>query len=154
MWASELIPDYPISFRRVSSKPVDIDIGETSVGKYLPPRRKPPPQTWQTFLENHVKNIVSKWFWPRPRKHSTTHLRQMPLLERKRRLRKLVPPQPFSVLYTEHEDGRGTDLFEAACSRPGRHCGEMEARSLRGRRSRHELGQDQERCLFPITGTA
>ena len=35
-----------------------IDIGETSVGKYIVRRRKPPSQTWQTFLENHVKTMV------------------------------------------------------------------------------------------------
>jgi hypothetical protein len=31
-----------------------IDIGETSVGKYMVRRRKPPSQTWRTFLENHA----------------------------------------------------------------------------------------------------
>src|SRR5258706_7872712 len=36
-----------------------IDIGETSVGKYLVRGRKPPSQTWRTFLENHVKTMVS-----------------------------------------------------------------------------------------------
>ena len=36
-----------------------IDIGETSVRKYMPRRRQPPSQTWRTFLENHVKSIVS-----------------------------------------------------------------------------------------------
>src|SRR5260370_29232591 len=55
-----------------------IDIGETSVGKYIVRSRKPPSQTWRTFLENHVKNMVStsslcrrsgfrsctcSWFW-------------------------------------------------------------------------------------------
>ena len=35
-----------------------IDIGETSVGKYMARRRKPPSQTWRTFLENHVKTMV------------------------------------------------------------------------------------------------
>src|SRR5262245_2969340 len=43
-----------------------IDIGETSVGKYLPRRRKPPSQTWQTFLENHVKTMVSIDFFTVP----------------------------------------------------------------------------------------
>ena len=36
-----------------------IEIGETSVGKYLVRRRKPPSQTWRTFLRNHVKTLVS-----------------------------------------------------------------------------------------------
>jgi hypothetical protein len=35
-----------------------IDIGETSVGKYMARRRNPPSQTWQTFLKNHVKTMV------------------------------------------------------------------------------------------------
>jgi hypothetical protein len=36
-----------------------IDIGETSVSKYLVRRHKPPSQTWRTFLDNHVKSMVS-----------------------------------------------------------------------------------------------
>ena len=43
-----------------------IDIGETSVGKYMPRRRKPPSQTWRTFLENHVKTMVSIDFFTVP----------------------------------------------------------------------------------------
>src|SRR5215469_7706946 len=33
-----------------------IDIGETSVGKYMAGGSKPPSQTWRTFLENHIKS--------------------------------------------------------------------------------------------------
>ena len=36
-----------------------IDIGETSVGKYMARHLKPPSQTWRTFLANHVKSMVS-----------------------------------------------------------------------------------------------
>ena len=36
-----------------------IDIGETSVSKYMVRSRKPPSQTWRTFLENHVQQLVS-----------------------------------------------------------------------------------------------
>ncbi len=36
-----------------------IDIGETSVSKYMVRRRKSPSQTWRTFLDNHVRQIVS-----------------------------------------------------------------------------------------------
>src|SRR5499433_3971469 len=43
-----------------------IDIGETSVGKYLVRRRNPPSQTWKTFLENHVKTMVSVDFFTVP----------------------------------------------------------------------------------------
>jgi putative transposase len=43
-----------------------IDIGETSVSKYLVRRRGPPSQTWRTFLENHVKSMVSVDFFTVP----------------------------------------------------------------------------------------
>jgi hypothetical protein len=36
-----------------------IDIGETSVAKYIVRRRKPPSQNYRTFLENHIKAMVS-----------------------------------------------------------------------------------------------
>jgi putative transposase len=36
-----------------------IDIGLSSVGKYMVRCRKPPSQTWRTFLENHAKQLVS-----------------------------------------------------------------------------------------------
>jgi transposase InsO family protein len=43
-----------------------INIGETSVSKYLVRGRKPPSQTWRTFLENHVKSLVSVDFFTVP----------------------------------------------------------------------------------------
>ena len=36
-----------------------IDVGESSVSKYMVHGRKPPSQTWRTFLENHAKQLVS-----------------------------------------------------------------------------------------------
>jgi transposase InsO family protein len=43
-----------------------IDIGETSVTKYMVRLRKPPSQTWRTFLENHVSQLVSVDFFTVP----------------------------------------------------------------------------------------
>ena len=43
-----------------------IDVGETSVGKYLVRHPKPPSQTWRTFLENHVQTMVSVDFFTVP----------------------------------------------------------------------------------------
>ena len=43
-----------------------VDIGETSVSKYMVRLRKPPSQTWRTFLENHVKSLVSVDFFTVP----------------------------------------------------------------------------------------
>jgi hypothetical protein len=36
-----------------------IEITEPTVAKYMVRHRKPPSQTWRTFLENHVKTMVS-----------------------------------------------------------------------------------------------
>ena len=46
-----------------------IDIGETSVSKYLVRRRKPPSQTWRTFLQNHLQDLVSVDFFTLPTIH-------------------------------------------------------------------------------------
>jgi transposase InsO family protein len=43
-----------------------IDVGETSVSKYMVRRRNPPSQTWRTFLENHLKTTVSIDFFTVP----------------------------------------------------------------------------------------
>ena len=43
-----------------------IDVGQTSVGKYMVRLRKPPSQTWRTFLDNHVKTLVSVDFFTVP----------------------------------------------------------------------------------------
>jgi putative transposase len=43
-----------------------IEIGENSVSKYMVRRRRPPSQTWRTFLDNHVKSMVSVDFFTVP----------------------------------------------------------------------------------------
>jgi hypothetical protein len=43
-----------------------INIGESSVTKYMVRCRKPPSQTWRTFLENHLSQIVSVDFFTVP----------------------------------------------------------------------------------------
>jgi hypothetical protein len=43
-----------------------IDIGESSVSKYMLRGRKPPSQTWRTFLENDLSQIVSADFFTVP----------------------------------------------------------------------------------------
>lgn len=43
-----------------------IHVGETSVGKYIVRHRRPPSQTWRTFLQNHVKSMVSIDFFTVP----------------------------------------------------------------------------------------
>ncbi len=43
-----------------------IDIGETSVSKYMVRCRTPPSQTWRTFLDNHLQSLVSVDFFTVP----------------------------------------------------------------------------------------
>jgi putative transposase len=43
-----------------------IDIGETSVSKYLVRRRRPPSPTWRTFLDAHLHSLVSVDFFTVP----------------------------------------------------------------------------------------
>jgi putative transposase len=43
-----------------------IDLGETSVSKYMGRRRRPPSQTWRTFLNNHITTTVSVDFFTVP----------------------------------------------------------------------------------------
>jgi putative transposase len=43
-----------------------IRISEATVSKYMPRRRKPPSQTWRSFLENHVDTLVSVDFFTVP----------------------------------------------------------------------------------------
>src|SRR6476660_861079 len=38
---------------------LSIDVGQTSVGKYMAKRRLPPSQGWKTFLHNHADAIAS-----------------------------------------------------------------------------------------------
>lgn len=43
-----------------------VDVAETSVSKYLVRSRKPPSQTWRTFLENHRQSLISVDFFTVP----------------------------------------------------------------------------------------
>ena len=43
-----------------------IKITEPTVAQYMLRHRKPPSQTWRTFLENHVKSMVSVDFFTVP----------------------------------------------------------------------------------------
>ena len=43
-----------------------IEVAPSTVGKYLRQRRKPPSQTWRTFLKNHMKQTASMDFFTVP----------------------------------------------------------------------------------------
>jgi transposase InsO family protein len=43
-----------------------IDISQATVGKYMPRHRRPPSQSWRTFLANHIDQIVAADFFVVP----------------------------------------------------------------------------------------
>src|SRR5450755_2074921 len=43
-----------------------LEISQATVAKYMVRRRKPPSQTWRTFLNNHMQNLVSADFFVVP----------------------------------------------------------------------------------------
>ena len=43
-----------------------IQVSQATVSKYMIRHRKPPSQSWRTFLENHVKQLVSVDFFVVP----------------------------------------------------------------------------------------
>jgi putative transposase len=43
-----------------------IEVSQATVAKYMVRHRKPPSQTWRTFLENHIKQLVSVDFFVVP----------------------------------------------------------------------------------------
>ena len=38
---------------------IGIEVSESTVQRYMVKHKKPPSQTWRTFLENHVKDLIS-----------------------------------------------------------------------------------------------
>jgi hypothetical protein len=42
------------------------EVGQTSVSRTMPRRRRPPSQTWRAFLRNHTKDLVSVDFFVVP----------------------------------------------------------------------------------------
>ena len=45
---------------------LDFEVGEATVSRYMPVRRRPPSQTWRSFLQNHSQDLVSIDFFVVP----------------------------------------------------------------------------------------
>src|ERR1039458_4950137 len=43
-----------------------LEVSQATVGRYMVRHRKPPSQTWRTFLKNHMTNMVSADFFVVP----------------------------------------------------------------------------------------
>jgi putative transposase len=54
-------------------KMLGIGLSESTVAKYMIRHRKPPSQTWRTFLDNHVSELVSVDFLPSPLRLSESY---------------------------------------------------------------------------------
>ena len=80
-----------------------VDIGETSVSKYLVRRRKPPSQTWRTFLQNHLQSLVSVDFFTVPTIHfQVLHVFLVLAHERRRIVHFAVTAHPTAE-WTAHQ---------------------------------------------------
>ncbi len=44
-----------------------LDVSESTVSRHMPRSRKPPSQTWRSFLDNHMGELVSIDFFTVPR---------------------------------------------------------------------------------------
>jgi hypothetical protein len=45
---------------------IGIEVSQATVAKYMARHRKPPSQTWRTFLKNHAKDLASADFFVVP----------------------------------------------------------------------------------------
>ena len=89
-----------------------IDVSERTVSRLMPKRCRPPSQTWQTFLANHVRDLVSIDFFTVPTARLRVLFVLVVLAHHRRRI------LHFNV--TEHPTGR----MGGAADRerlPGRH---------------------------------
>jgi len=55
----------PYRLARFAPK-IGIQVSDSTVRRYQPPRSSPPSQSWRAFLDNHVKDIVAIDFFVVP----------------------------------------------------------------------------------------
>jgi hypothetical protein len=84
---------------------LSIEIGETGVSKYMVRCRRLPSQTWKTFLESHVKSMVSVDFFSPGVPGSHDRFRRGPLVSTSSKLHQLLSPEPDA--FGLAKDGRG-----------------------------------------------
>ena len=80
-----------------------IDIGETSLSKHLVGSHKPPSQAWRTFLDNHLKTLVSVDFFTVPTIRSVLYVFLVLTYDRRR-----IPH--FGELWLANNLSAGNDL--------------------------------------------
>jgi bifunctional non-homologous end joining protein LigD len=62
-----------------------------------------------------MTSFSSKWILSHSTWYKNPRSRQLPLITRKQHLRKLIPNRLSSLLYVDHIEERGQDLFQLAC---------------------------------------
>ena len=77
-----------------------IEISERTVSRLMPKRRKPPSQTWRTFLENHVNELISIDFFTVPTATFRVLFVLVVLSHRRRRVIHFNVTQHPSALWT------------------------------------------------------
>jgi len=63
-WQERTRPGERLAFTELLM--LGFDVGEATVSRYMPRRRKPPSQRWRAFLRNHAKDLVSIDFFVVP----------------------------------------------------------------------------------------
>jgi hypothetical protein len=56
-WSSN--PTWGVPFIQAESHKLGIDVSDSTVRRYRPPRVSPPSQNWRSFLENHLADFAS-----------------------------------------------------------------------------------------------
>jgi transposase InsO family protein len=64
MWASN--PTWGKPRIQAELRKIGIEVSDSTVWRYRPRRGKPPSQTWRTFLDNHLPDIVAMDFFVVP----------------------------------------------------------------------------------------
>jgi bifunctional non-homologous end joining protein LigD len=85
--------------------------------------------------------------------HDGQDLRNHPLIERKKILRRIVPKETPSLLYSDYIEAQGVAMFRRVCEMDlERDRCQAEGRPLHARRN--HVGEDQESALFADRRTA
>jgi transposase InsO family protein len=79
------------------------DISETSVSKYLVRGKGSPSQSWRTFLENHVKSLVSVDFFTVPTIRSQILYVFLVMAHERRRIVHLAVTEQPTAEWTAHQ---------------------------------------------------
>ena len=64
MWASN--PTWGKPRIQAELRKIGIEVSDSTVSRYRPPRASPPSQSWRAFLDNHVRDIVAIDFFVVP----------------------------------------------------------------------------------------